>query len=171
MKKGSLYPTKAVETWAHFLRTHKNLIERVQQDLTSAELPPLEWYDVLLELKTAPNRRLRLNELGERIVLSKSTLTRVCDRLQRRGLIRRGPCANDGRGVYAVLTDEGTRLQRKMWPVYRAAIERHFASRLTDVQLRRLSIVLGALRKSVTDSGVKPAHSSDRASASSCRAV
>lgn len=147
MAKGTIYPSTAVKAWAVLLRTHKSLTELVQRDLAAADLPPLEWYDVLLELKSSPGRRLRLNELGEKIVLSKSNLTRVCDRLEARGLIRREPCTDDGRGVFATLTNDGEALRRRIWPVYRAAIERHFGTRITERQLLQLSAILIELRK------------------------
>lgn len=147
MTKSTLYPNTTVKAWAALLRAHKSLTELVQRELAAADLPPLEWYDVLLELKTSPGRQLRLNELGERIVLSKSNLTRICDRLEARRLILREPCKDDGRGVLATITNDGEKLRRTMWPVYRAAIERHFGARLSNNQLQQLSDILVALRK------------------------
>ena len=127
----SLLADPAIRAWARLLKAQKLLLEGVQAQLAEAELPPLEWYDVLIELKTAPEQRLRLFDLGERMVLSRSNLTRLIDRLEKEGLVQRVNCAEDRRGLYAELTPAGLALQQRMWPVYRDAIQqlfgRHFA--------------------------------------------
>jgi len=70
--------------------------------------------------------------LGERIVLSRSNLTRLCDRLEKEGLISREQCSKDRRGLYANLLEKGDTLRKRMWPVYRGAVEQHFAVYLTE---------------------------------------
>jgi DNA-binding MarR family transcriptional regulator len=128
--------------WARLLRTHKLLIERVQKSLAENDLPPLEWYDLLLELDRAEGNRLRLFDLGERIALSRSNLTRLCDRLEKEGLLRREHCAEDRRGLFATLTKKGAVLRKQMWPVYCEAIEQHFARHLTETEARTLGDLL-----------------------------
>ena len=143
----NLYPTIQIEAWAHLLRAHKTLLESVQRDLSEARLPLLEWYDVLLELKQAPDQRMRFYELGQAIILSRSNLSRLCDRLERAGFLRRDDCADDRRGLYAVLTPEGLAMQKKMWPIYRASIERHFGSTLREKDAHSLIELLIKIRK------------------------
>ena len=87
-------------------------------------------YDVLLGLERAPEQRLRLSELADHVVRSRSGLTRLVDRLEKQGLLRRERCPEDRRGAYAVLTDAGREALGRAWPVYRDAIQRHFASHL-----------------------------------------
>jgi DNA-binding MarR family transcriptional regulator len=87
---------------------------------------------------------LRLNEISARILLEKSNLTRLVDRLERESYVTRKACDADKRGAYAVITPEGRSLQKRMWPVYAESIKTHFASRLTQ---QEASSLLGLLRK------------------------
>lgn len=146
MKADKRHSTPQFQAWAGLLRTHTRLLDAVQKALADASLPPLEWYDVLLELDFAEGQRLRLFELGERIVLSKSNLTRLCDRLEKAGLVVREPAPEDRRGFYARLTPAGQELRRRMWPVYKEAVERHFAAHLSDTDAQALVALLQKLR-------------------------
>ena len=85
--------------WRLFLVAHAVLLERIESQLRRAGLPPLAWYDVLWELEKATDRKLRMHELATRIVLSRSNLTRLADRLESAKLICREECANDRRGL------------------------------------------------------------------------
>jgi DNA-binding MarR family transcriptional regulator len=120
--------------WALFLTTHAVLLERIETRLAQAELPPLAWYDVLWGLERAPEQRLRMSELAEKVVLSRSNLTRLADRLEEAALLQRARSEEDRRGAYAVLTVEGKAMRRRMWPVYAEAIRQLFESQITDVQ-------------------------------------
>jgi DNA-binding MarR family transcriptional regulator len=112
--------------WRAFLNTHALLIQRIEKDLKAHGLPPLAWYDVLWPLQRAQGRRLRMNELAQQVVLSRTGLVRLVDRIEGAGLLRREPVPEDGRGSYAVITREGAATLRKMWPVYRSHIQRDF---------------------------------------------
>jgi DNA-binding MarR family transcriptional regulator len=135
----------AVTAWARLLRAHQTLLERVEADLKEAELPPLEWYDVLLELKRESSGRLRQFELGERVLLSKYNLSRLLDRLQNAGLVKRQACKDDARGTDVTITAAGLALQQKMWPVYQRAIGRHFARHLSRQDADMLAEILARL--------------------------
>lgn len=137
-----LFPTPQIEAWGRLLMAHKMLVERVQKDLAAAKLPPLEWYDVLLALSTTAERRMRLFKLGDWVALSRSNLTRLCDRLEREGLIRREQCPMDGRGQVAFLTGKGGEMLRRMWPVYRRSIETHFGRHYSSVEAAALAAAL-----------------------------
>jgi DNA-binding MarR family transcriptional regulator len=113
-------------TWRAFLNAHAVLIERIERDLRAEGLPPLGWYDVLWPLYRAEGRRLRINALAEEVVLSRTGLVRLVDRLEDNGLLRREPVPEDGRGSYAVITEEGAATLRRMWPVYRSHIREDF---------------------------------------------
>lgn len=132
--------------WARLLRVHKVLLEKVQADLSAADLPPLEWYDLLLELDMAEGNRLRLYDLGQRMVLSRSNLTRLCDRLEKEGLISREQCAEDRRGLFAALTQKGAEIRRAMWPVYRRSVEQHFSAHISEQEAAELAAVLLRVR-------------------------
>jgi DNA-binding MarR family transcriptional regulator len=116
----------ALATWRAFLNAHAVLIERIERHLRARGLPPLSWYDVLWPLQRADDRRLRMNELAREVVLSRTGLVRLVDRLEDAGLLIREPVPEDGRGSYVVITKEGAATLRKMWPVYRSHIQRDF---------------------------------------------
>jgi DNA-binding MarR family transcriptional regulator len=113
-------------TWKAFLNAHAALIQRIENDLKAHELPPLTWYDVLWPLDRAEDKRLRMRELADEVVLSRTGLVRLVDRIEAAGLLRRQPVPDDGRGAYAVITKSGTATLRRMWPVYRRHIEQDF---------------------------------------------
>jgi DNA-binding MarR family transcriptional regulator len=132
----------AVDAWRGLLVAHSRLVPAVEADLRTAGQIPLSWYDVLLELNAAPERRLRMSELGQRVVLSRTRVSRIMDELAAAGLAGRQPDQADGRSSFAVLTDTGRDALRRAWPVYREAIRRHMAAGLTLPQCRELAALL-----------------------------
>jgi len=135
--------------WPVFLATHSRLMERIEDALAGAKLPPLAWYDVLWELEKAPTQRLRMHELAERIVLSRSHLTRLADRLEAAGLLHREPCSDDRRGSFCVITQAGLDARATMWPVYGEQIEvlfaRHLSAAEAEVLVKAMTRMLQAL--------------------------
>ena len=134
-----------VDAWRGLLVAHSRLVPAVEADLRAAGQVPLSWYDVLLELNAAPDRRLRMSELGHRAVLSRTRVSRVVDELAAAGLAERQPDQADGRSSFAVLTDRGRDALRRAWPVYREAIRRHLTARLSAGQCRELAALLDQL--------------------------
>jgi len=112
--------------WRAFLRAHSTMLRRISADLDDAGLPPLSWYDVLAALRDAPEQTLRQVELAERVLLSNSGLSRLIDRIERDGLVRRTACPNDRRSFHIELTDEGEGMLDRMWPVYARGIAEDF---------------------------------------------
>lgn len=131
------------EAWRTFLTAHAAVIERIERDLARERMLPLGWYDVLLALAEAPERRLRMNELARAVVLSRSGLTRLVDRLEKAGLLRRERCDDDRRGCYAVLNEDGHAALRRSWPVYAGGISEHFGQHLGDEEVATLTEALG----------------------------
>ena len=127
-----------VAAWRSFLTAHTKLVEAIERRLAEGGLPPLGWYDVLFALEEAPKRRLRMAELSRAVVLSRSNLTRLVDRLEAAGLLRREAVPGDRRGAFAVLTAEGAKLRRRMWPVYAKGIQDHFAGHIEGAEARTL---------------------------------
>ncbi len=122
-----------LDAWRVFLNAHAAMLARVEEALAAARLPPLAWYDVLWPLYRSPKRTLRAGELAENVVtISRSGLTRLVDRIEAAGLLRRQPSADDRRGTEIVLTREGAQMLRKMWPVYAAEIQASFVDVLGD---------------------------------------
>lgn len=120
---------EALGAWRALLDAHASVVAAVERALAEAGMPPLGWYDVLWPLYRAPGRRLRMNELAREVTLSRTGMTRLVDRLERAGLLRREPVPGDRRGAYAVLTPEGAATLRRMWPVYERALAASFAPR------------------------------------------
>jgi DNA-binding MarR family transcriptional regulator len=140
---GEERPTEAaVQAWARLVRVEQALLDRIEEDLKSAGLPPLVWYDVLLELVREPGDRLRHRDLHRRMLLAKYNLSRLLDRMEADGLIGRQPVNDDARGEYVRVTTRGRDTQKRMWPVYRRAIARHFSSRLSIVDIDQLLRIL-----------------------------
>jgi DNA-binding MarR family transcriptional regulator len=135
-------PDPKAHAWAVLLTAHATLVEKIEIALGEAKLPPLAWYDVLWELEKAEAGKLRMHELARRIVLSRSNLTRLADRLEKAGLVARENTPNDRRGYYLVITRAGLAMRKKMWPVYEAEIERLFSSHVTLEEARAMGVAL-----------------------------
>ncbi len=127
--------------WRAFLTAHAAVIHNIEEDLAHAQRVPLGSYDVLLTLSEASDHRLRMYEIAERVVLSRSGLTRLVDRLEKEGLLYRARCGEDRRGAYAVLSDKGLEALRQAWPIYAHGIQKNFASLLSDEEARVLTQV------------------------------
>lgn len=141
----------ASHAWAVFLTAHAVLVEAIEARLAAARLPPLAWYDVLWALERSDDGRRRMHALADTVVLSRSNLTRLVDRLEKAHVVRRVASEDDRRGAYAEITPEGRKLRRRMWPVYEAAIGELFAAHLKAQDAKALGKalerVLAAVRK------------------------
>ncbi len=128
--------------WRLFLTAQVKLRDRIEAKLDRAGLPSLDWYDVLYTLKEAPEQRLRLSELAEKVLLTRSNLTRLVDRLETAGLLQRQSCPSDRRGTFAVLTEAGLAMQEQMWEIYAEGIVEYFASQINDEEVKVLQQVM-----------------------------
>jgi len=137
----------AVTAWARLVRVSQALLGAVETDLKAAGLPSLAWYDALLELSRAGSKGLRPYELQQAMLLAQYNVSRLADRLVAAGYVERRPCAEDGRGYVLRITAAGRAMQRRMWPVYRAAIARHFARKLGHGEAEALALILSHLGK------------------------
>jgi DNA-binding MarR family transcriptional regulator len=133
-----------VGAWAALLRTHAAVVPKLERQLAAVGMP-LSWYDVLLELNAAPDRRLRMTELGRKAVLSRERVSRVVTELVAAGLVVREPNPDDGRSAFARVTSAGRARLRTAAPIYLAGIDEHFAQHLSDAQVRTLITALGAV--------------------------
>lgn len=131
--------------WRMFLRAHATVVRRLEAELVAEHDLPLASYDVLVQLSEAPDRRLRMTELADRVLLSRSGLTRLADRLERESLIERRACADDARGTLAVLTPAGLDRLRSAWPTHLRGVAEHVTGRMSAAELARLTELLGKL--------------------------
>jgi DNA-binding MarR family transcriptional regulator len=120
-----------LRAWKALINAHATAVESIEARLAEAGLPPLGWYDVLWTLYRSEDRRLRPHELAREVVVSRSWLSRLSDRLVKEGLIEREQCPSDRRGMFLVLTDAGEATLRRMWPVLEPAIRDHFVRHLS----------------------------------------
>jgi DNA-binding MarR family transcriptional regulator len=129
--------------WRAFINAHASVIDRIEQELAEEGQLPLTSYDVLVALAEAPDHRLRMNDLARKVVvLSRSGVTRLADRLEADGLLRRERTVEDRRGAYAVITDKGLEALDRARPVYARGIARHFACFLNEAEVRTLTAAL-----------------------------
>lgn len=128
--------------WARFLVAHAVLIEGIEASLAAAGLPALDWYDVLWILESSADGRLRMRDLAHKVVLSRSNLTRLTDRLEVAGLVARADCLEDGRGTVCAITDKGRAMRRRIWPVYRRQIDALFGKHLGAREAEQMAATL-----------------------------
>jgi DNA-binding MarR family transcriptional regulator len=134
-----------IRAWARLMTAQQRALSVVERDLKAAGLPPLVWYDVLLEVERAGSAGLRPFELEQAMLLAQYNLSRLLDRIAKAGYIERRACADDGRGQLVVITERGKAIRRKIWPVYARAIEAALGQHLSPKQAEALDDVLGAL--------------------------
>ena len=147
------HPETMRSAWPLFVTAHAALVECMEADLAAAGLPELAWYDVLWAIERAPGQKLRLHELAHELVFSRSNLTRLVDRIEDAGLVKRARAADDRRGYYAVITPAGLALRKKMWRVYATAIERYFDRHLTQAENAALRTVLRRVLDAARETG------------------
>jgi DNA-binding MarR family transcriptional regulator len=131
--------------WRAFLESHARVTDLLARELREEESLPLAWYDVLVQLQEAPGQQLRMQELADAVLLSKSGLTRLVDRMEREGLVRRSACPDDRRGILAELTAVGYQTLRRTSVTHLRGVEEHFASRLSEEEAASLARLLGRL--------------------------
>jgi DNA-binding MarR family transcriptional regulator len=127
-------PEPHLGAWRALLNAHASLVGRIEERLAAAGLPPLTWYDVLWALRRSPERRLRMADLAAELTISRGGLTKLADRLEQAGLLRRESAEGDGRGLYAVLTDEGDATLGRIWPVYAGVLREAFVGAVSAAE-------------------------------------
>jgi DNA-binding MarR family transcriptional regulator len=139
-----------LSAWRGVLNAHAATVARIEEALSEAGLPPLTWYDVLWAVRSAPERRVRMAELADGVTLSRGGLTKLVDRLEAAGLLRRERADDDGRGFYAVLTDAGNEMLRRMWPVYAEVLQNTFVTAIPEREAETLAAALRRVADTAT---------------------
>jgi len=141
--------------WRAFLLAHARVSRRLDEELRLEHDLSIAEYDTLLSLALAPGRRMRMGPLAERVILSKSGVTRLVDRLVGDELVERSACLADARGAEAVLTDRGLARLREASPTHLRGISEHFLSILDDADLavieRSMAAVAGQAGSATDD--------------------
>ncbi len=146
----SSVPPAQLLAWRAFLEAHARTTELLARELKDTEGIALTWYDVLVQLHEADDHRLRMQELADRVLLSKSGLTRLIDRMERHHLVYRSACPSDRRGTFAELTPEGLAMLRKAAPTHLRGVREHFAELLDDEEAATLAELLGRISDAAT---------------------
>jgi DNA-binding MarR family transcriptional regulator len=139
-------------TWRTMLIAHAQITRRLEAELAAEHDLPLASYDVLLQLAEAEGRALRMIELADRVLLSRSGLSRLVDRLVREGLVERAPCLEDARGTLAVLTSAGLNRLREASATHLRGVHDHVTSRLEEYELAELARLMTKLTPPATRS-------------------
>jgi DNA-binding MarR family transcriptional regulator len=131
--------------WWKLMAAHALLVQRVGRHLAAGTSPPLGSYNVLRLLQEAPGCRLRLSQLARAVHLTRSGVTRLANRLERAGLLRREADAQDRRGSCAILTDRGRDKLKQARAVFERAVAEQFGSRLSDAEAEALNALLNRI--------------------------
>lgn len=129
---------RELRAWRGLLRVHDQLSKALDAELEAEHGLPLTSYEVLLYLSDAEEGRMRMNDLAASVLLSRSGLTRLVDRLEREGYLARCSCAHDARGAFAVLTDAGRQKLEAARATHLAGVRKLFLSHFDADELDRL---------------------------------
>jgi DNA-binding MarR family transcriptional regulator len=132
-----------------FVETHAALFGRLADEMREEHGMPVTWYDVLLHLAEVDGQRLRMGDLARAVVISKSGLTALVDRMEAAGLVRRAVPPGDRRAIDVVLTDAGRERFATVRAFHREGIRRHFTAHVSEREAEQLIAVLGRLRAAV----------------------
>lgn len=132
--------------WVSLVRGHQGVLGRIETALQSADLPPLSWYDVLLELSRSRETGVRAFELESRLLLPQYGLSRLLDRIEKAGYIERRVCEDDRRGKLLFITQSGEDIRQRMWPIYQKAILDILGKKLSKKEAEQFVLTLSKLR-------------------------
>ena len=130
------------DAWRGVLFAHGQVIREIEKYLQAEHQLPLSWFDVLSRLASAPENQLRMSELSEAALFTRSGLTRLVDRIEEAGLVRRERIAGDRRGVSVVLTPDGREKFEQAFEGHKAIVEQAFSSRMSPKQWREIGKAL-----------------------------
>jgi DNA-binding MarR family transcriptional regulator len=137
------YSQPHLDAWRAVVTSHAAVSERVQRALSAADLPPLSWLEVLSAISRSPSGPPRMSELAEWLTLSRGGITKLVDRLQEAGYLKRVSCADDRRSLRAELTPAGEKMLEEMQAVYESELEQH----LKLLSAEEAELITAALHK------------------------
>lgn len=147
-------PPPSLPVWIGLLQAQNLVLDAVQGALMTEQELPVSWYEVLARLQRAPDGRMRMQDLARQVLLSKSGLTRLCDRIEEAGLIQRASCPSDRRGTFAEITPAGGERFERAAPVVWRALEESLGAHLTA---REQAALTSAFDKLIAANAPSPA--------------
>jgi DNA-binding MarR family transcriptional regulator len=139
MEQATLLSRDELGAWRGLLRVHADMTKALDAELMRKHRLPLSSYEVLLFLANSPGGRLRMSELADGVLLSRSGLTRLVDRMERDGLLHRERCEQDQRGWFAEITGEGRELFARARNTHLDGVRERFLGHLTRDEQRTLA--------------------------------
>jgi DNA-binding MarR family transcriptional regulator len=137
--------TRELAAWRGFLRTHARLLRHLDRQLSDEQGLLTSSYEVLLRLVEAPRGTMRMKDIADSLLLSRSGLSRVVDELERKGFVVRQACPSDARGTEAVITRSGRSAFRKAQNSHLRSVRVEFLDKLSEKQLQQLADVWTAV--------------------------
>ncbi len=134
-----------LSAWRRLLTVHAALVDVLAAEMKEQHDIPLSWYEVLLYLSESADGSLRMHELADSLLLSRSAATRFVERMEAKGLVVREPCETDRRGTQLVMTAEGRRVFAAAAPSHLRGIRRHFSDHVSDEEAATLSAIMNRL--------------------------
>lgn len=150
---GGMESDSGMRAWRGFLTAHARVMALLEEELERERDLPLSWYDVLVQLEEARGSRLRMTELAAAVLLSKSGLTRLVDRMCTAGLVNRSADADDRRGRWVQLTPAGRKRLRDAAPAHLRGVGEHFIDFLTPESAEVLAETFGRIVKAAAEQG------------------
>lgn len=150
-------PANDRAAWAGMLRTHSVVVRALDDELEREHGLSLNTYDVLVQLSLAGSDGMRMSELADAVLLTRAGITRLVERLERAGLVRRRPGRRDTRQVFASVTSKGLNVLAESTKTHLAAIETRFLNRLSGPQKQELARIWKAVLTHGGDASVRVA--------------
>ncbi|HZG93485.1 MAG TPA: MarR family transcriptional regulator [Mycobacteriales bacterium] len=145
MSSTRMLTDRELRAWRSFLRAHARVTRALEAELVAEHNLSLAEYDVLVNLTQAPDRRLRMTDLAARVLISRSGLTRLVDRMERAGMVERVSCPSDARGTFAALTDAGYQRLRSTAGTHLRGVREHVTGQFEGQELDRLFELMSRL--------------------------
>ena len=145
---------RADQSWGWLLFAHAKVLDALEADLLEQHDLPLIWFDLLNRLREAPQQRMRMNDLKDASLFTKSGITRLIDRIEATGFVARVRSSQDRRGVYVAITRAGNDKINQVWPDHVASVWKHYGQYLDADDMDAIEI---ASRKILADTDVPTA--------------
>jgi len=128
-------PQQVTDVWISLMQASNRALAYIEAALAKQNLPPLDWYDALLEIERAEGDGLRPYVLQKRLLLAQYSMSRLLTRIEKAGYIRKIPSQSDGRGYAVQITKQGAKVRKRMWPVYALALKEIWQDRFAEAEL------------------------------------
>jgi DNA-binding MarR family transcriptional regulator len=145
-----------ITLWGLLLEVHAGIGRQLRRELRAEIDLPDAWFEVLLRVGRTPGQAVRMTDLANMVLFSSGGFTKLADRMEQAGLIRREPCPEDRRATFAVLTPKGRQVLDRALAVHLPGLQRYLCDPLDPQQRRELEAILRRLRAALSETGGEP---------------